>query len=57
MSGTIFKKNYAFEGGAIQIENDCNLKLENIDAEANYALKSGGVLQVLTYSTIEIVSS
>jgi hypothetical protein len=37
ITGSKFQKNYAFEGGVIQIENDAKLLLTNILAEDNYA--------------------
>ena len=44
LTGTKFSLNYAFEGGAIQIDNNAFLRADNIIAEGNYAVKSGGVI-------------
>jgi hypothetical protein len=57
LTGSVFKQNYAFVGCAIKVDNDSKLRLVNIRAQGNYAIKSGGVIQILTYSTLELISS
>jgi hypothetical protein len=37
ITGSKFQYNYAFEGGAIQVDNDAKLLITNILAEGNYA--------------------
>jgi len=41
----------------IQIDNEGFLKAQSIKAEDNYAYLTAGVIQVMTYSSIEVYDS
>lgn len=56
LNSTRFKYNYAYEAGVIHIDNEAYLEMNNVIAESNYAELSAGVIQVLTYSTMEVYS-
>lgn len=54
--GSTYEYNVAFQGGVIQLDNNAQLIANNTNFLYNYAVSTGGVVNVLTTSVFYIDS-